>query len=280
MKRNIFGIKKTVILLTAFITGSYCFAQQIDLTQFTAEQYRTGTVGVPQRAIDGDTNGSWSNGSVTHTTNNDIISWWRVDLLAEYDFSRIDVYNRTDCCSSRLNGVTVHVGNAASTDPSDYTLIGTLSGSTSVQQLNTNVTGRYICIHKDNTGQPTNEVLSIAEVHAFGALSGTTPAGGSGQWTDNGNSISYNAGNVGIGTSSPTAKLDVHGALRAEQHVTVQAGSSYKVAMNGQSDGYITGRDNSFTNKFLITAKGNSYLNGGNVGIGTSAPDAPLTVNG
>ena len=50
--------------------------------------------------------------------------------------------------------------------------------------------------------------------------------------------------------------------------------------MNGQSNGYITGRNTAFENKFLITSNGTSYLNGGNVGIGTTAPDSKLTVKG
>ena len=37
--------------------------------------------------------------------------------------------------------------------------------------------------------------------------------GGSGLWTVNGSSIYYNAGNVGIGTTSPSQMLSVSGTL-------------------------------------------------------------------
>ena len=87
-------------------------------------------------------------------------------------------------------------------------------------------------------------------------------------------------GNVGVGTTNPSGRLDVNGNIKATQHITVNKNGSYRVALNGQSHGYIYGRNDASEHKFLIHSNGNSYLNGGNVGIGTSAPDAKLAVNG
>jgi hypothetical protein len=80
-------------------------------------------------------------------------------------------------------------------------------------------------------------------------------------------------GNVGIGNSSPTFKLDISGNLRttdfisANQYISVLNGGSYVVALNGQGDGYISGRNLSYQQKFVIASNGASYFDGGNVGI-------------
>ncbi len=92
--------------------------------------------------------------------------------------------------------------------------------------------------------------------------------------------IILNGGNVGVGTFSPTSKLDVNGNIKATENITVNKNGSYRIALNGTSDGYIYGRNDNVENKFLIHSNGNSWFNGGNVGIGTTAPDSKLTVKG
>ena len=87
-------------------------------------------------------------------------------------------------------------------------------------------------------------------------------------------------GNVGIGTSNPSAKLDVNGNIKATDFLTINKSGSYRIALNGQSSGYIYGRNDAAEHKFLIHSSGISYFNGGNVGIGTTNPDSKLTVKG
>ena len=60
------------------------------------------------RAVDGETNGLFSRGSVTHTENGDN-EWWEVDLGAAFPVERIELWNRTDCAGERLAGTTVTV---------------------------------------------------------------------------------------------------------------------------------------------------------------------------
>ena len=127
-------------------------------------QSTTAFGGAASRAVDGNTNGGFRAGSVTHTASNGNNPWWRVDLGASYDVSQISIHNRTDCCNTRLNGAVVYVGDTASTNPADYTQVGTLSGSTSEQNFSSvNATGRYVMVRINGTG-----TLSLAEVQVFG----------------------------------------------------------------------------------------------------------------
>ena len=118
---------------------------------------------IAARAVDGNSDGNYRAGSVTHT--NEEISWWRVDLENAYDISSIRVHNRTDCCSSRLNNVSLYVGNINSTNPNDYTRIGNLNGNSVNTFQNINQRARYVLVRRNNNG-----FLSLAEVEVQGTL--------------------------------------------------------------------------------------------------------------
>lgn len=126
--------------------------------------------GPAERAVDGNRSGNFNNGSVTHT-NLATNPWWRVDLGAVYNLDKINIYNRTDCCSDRLNGALVLVGNTASNTPADYTQVGTLNGDATGFLSEINAQGRYIMVYLPGT----NEILSLAEVEVYGEPAITVP---------------------------------------------------------------------------------------------------------
>lgn len=73
-------------------------------------------------------------------------------------------------------------------------------------------------------------------------------------------------GNVGIGTTAPAVKLDVVGAIR-----TSVSSTDYGALEQGSSTPNLFLRYSN-TDRVRITSNGISYLNGGNVGIGITAP--------
>lgn len=128
-----------------------------------ASQSTTAHGGVPSRAIDGNTNGNWSNGSVTHTNASDSNDWWEVDLGNTYTIDEIVVWNRTNCCSGRLGNFTVQILNSGGSVVWSSTVTSAPSPDVS---LNTGgVNGETVRIEQNLTG---SNPLSLAEVQVFG----------------------------------------------------------------------------------------------------------------
>jgi hypothetical protein len=144
----------------------------------TATQSSTpfGQAGSARVAIDGNTNGQWTGGSVTHTDNQ--LPWWEVDLGAVYDISTIRIWNRTDCCRERLTqfrivvGETPIVANDTRTFGGGPQSFGTEDSKEFTSTANTR--GRYVRIM-----QTRQDYLSLAEVEVFGTPA-VIPVSGSG----------------------------------------------------------------------------------------------------
>jgi len=74
-------------------------------------QVSTDYSGDSDRAVDGNTSGTYRNDSVTHTVN-EYRPWWQVRLGGEYEIGDIVIWNRTDnCCVSRLANFDVFIYN-------------------------------------------------------------------------------------------------------------------------------------------------------------------------
>ena len=90
------------------------------------------------------------------------------------------------------------------------------------------------------------------------------------------------SGNIGIGTSSPSSHLTLHGNMRF--NTTNADGNEQRALFNvgGSADPFsITGyKADATTVGMVLNSGGVSYLYGGNVGIGTASPSAPLHVVG
>lgn len=125
----------------------------------TASQSSTGYGGDASRAIDGNTNGAWSGGSVTHT-NTEANPWWEVALDGTYDIGDINIFNRTDaCCKARLTNFTVTVLDGTSTT---FSQSFTAYPDPSITVDAGGATGNIVRVQLDDTNP-----LSLAEVEVF-----------------------------------------------------------------------------------------------------------------
>jgi len=138
----------------------------------SATQSSTIFGAVAARAVDGDTDGAFLNGSVTATDQEDN-PWWQVDLGEVSQIESIDIWNRTDNRSDRLSDFYVLVSDVpfSSTDLTstinqsgvDNYYSATEAGSPSPFTIGR--TGRYVRIQLNY-----NEYLTLTEVEVMGCI--------------------------------------------------------------------------------------------------------------
>jgi hypothetical protein len=129
-------------------------------------------------AVDGNTDGQFFDGSVSHT-NQEANAWWQVDLGASASINTVVVWNRTDCCSTRLSEFWVFVSNTPflPTDtpltlqnrPGTFNSHQTIAPNPSTTITFNGVQGQYVRVQLTGT-----DFLSLAEVQVFGT--GGAPA--------------------------------------------------------------------------------------------------------
>jgi hypothetical protein len=77
----------------------------------TASQSSTlPTTPAASAAVDGNTDGAFYAGSVT-ATNLEANPWWQVDLGTSTSVGSVTIWNRTDCCASRLSDYWLFISN-------------------------------------------------------------------------------------------------------------------------------------------------------------------------
>jgi uncharacterized repeat protein (TIGR01451 family) len=136
------------------------------------EATQSGTLndGFASRAVDGNVDGDFWNGSVTHTDWR-LHAWWQVDLGRVQWLDAIQVWNRTGDCANRLSNFYVFVSDDSF--PSDD--LTTLINDPDVWHYHVpGQGGRPTTIIPDCTGRHVriqltgNKPLSLAEVQVWG----------------------------------------------------------------------------------------------------------------
>ena len=92
----------------------------------------------------------------------------------------------------------------------------------------------------------------------------------------------FNGGNVGIGTTSPTVKLDVHGVAyfrTPDGGAFISSWATGQTTQDRQPALILRTNETNNADRVKFNSEGDSWFNGGNVGIGTTSPDAPLHIS-
>lgn len=156
---------------SAIDDNSYTYADDIALGK-SATQSSTAFGSPASNAVDGNTNGDWSAGSISHT-GDDQYAWWQVDLSSSQALGSISLWNRTDCCSDRATDYWVFVSNTPfghSLTPAQQAAQPGVWSNHQISvmgrptRLPLSTTGRYVMVQLSGTNY-----LALAEVQVFPA---------------------------------------------------------------------------------------------------------------
>jgi hypothetical protein len=157
----------------AVVFGPGAGGQNLALKK-AVRQSSTGFGGDAARAVDGNTQGDFTRGSVSHTAQ-EKEPWWEVDLGRMEDIAEIRLWNRTDQHGGRLTNFYVFVSEwpffsnsleAARQIPAIWNSFHPGAVATS-DTIKVGVKGRFVRVQLRD-----NNFLSLAEVEVMGANRG------------------------------------------------------------------------------------------------------------
>jgi len=174
--------------------------------------------------------------------------------------------------NSDIQGADFIVGDGISaTDTPVMSLNGLYGGQVTIQTQGSAVADKTVLDVQGTQGQLfsvtddlSGDIFSVADISGVPIMN------------VNSNGTSYFDGNVGIGTTSPIAKLNVNGGIKIEGTNTLSFGGTGSVpawAINSIGNDLIIDDQATTVGDVLFT-------NAGSVGIGTSTPGDKLHVNG
>jgi hypothetical protein len=147
-------------------------ATQSSTLPYTGGAYAATTT-VAGSAVDGGTDGILPDGSVT-STNLDNNAWWQADLGVSTAIGPIVIWNRTDCCGTRLSDYWVFVSDTPFLATDMPATLQNRAGTFSSHQttapdpstmITVNTHGQYVRVQLTGANY-----LSLAEVQVFGQL--------------------------------------------------------------------------------------------------------------
>ena len=156
---------------------------------------------VAAKAVNGNTNGIDRNCSMTHTLL-DAQAWWQVDLQAQYVINSIDLWNRTDCCATRLSNFDVRV----SSDGQNWRSFYYPGAAPTLLNIPINATARYVRVQLRGTNY-----LQLAEVQVWAttAMPPVLEVSGNGVSIANGDTTPATTDHTDFGSATVRSRLGV-----------------------------------------------------------------------
>ncbi len=137
----------------------------------TQSSTRVGSGGNEARfAIDGNTNGSFGAGSVTHTQDQPN-SFWEVQLPESSNLAEVVLFNRSDCCGIRLSNFRLSAFDGSTEVFGDDFFVGSGSvaqGGDFHVPLPFGTTGDRVRLELLGNNNEGNGIISLAEAQVFG----------------------------------------------------------------------------------------------------------------
>ncbi|HCN75592.1 MAG TPA: hypothetical protein DIT13_00180 [Verrucomicrobiales bacterium] len=137
-------------------------------------------------------------------------------------------------------------------------------------------TSPAISIGSEFNGRTSLLMAVTAISGGYSIIQSTSSAGGS----YGALSLQPNGGDVGIGTETPTAKLDVNGGINFSGIISGNGSALTNLNGGNLTAGTVTAAKLGTDVGTWAASGGNAYRTTGNVGIGTTTPSQPLTVAG
>ena len=217
-----FGITFVMLFL---ISTTHVNAVTMNVARYGTGTQSTTRVGPPfqgdlaQYALDGNTDGTFNNGSVTHTENV-ANSFWEVNLDGDRTLDEIVLFNRADCCGDRLGNFRLSVFDGV-TETFGQDFAGSVAEGGSQAFVLPGVTGDRVRVQLNGFNNEGNGVLSLAEVLIMSDVGADDPILSNGR----------NVARLGSASQSSTRE----GAPKGNQAILAIDGNTDGDFFNGQS---------------------------------------------
>ena len=151
---------------TATQSSTYAQSSNYADSYFASRAIDGGSVALDQTTAD-------KRNSMAHTHEGDEGSdaWWKLELDQDYIISQVIIFNRSDCCSSRIRGFVLEVLDKddnivfTQTDPATYADTDVDTPLSFVIDIDPDKVGKKVRI-----SLPSGSMLQLQEVMVFGVV--------------------------------------------------------------------------------------------------------------